>query len=335
MLRFATRRLAALVVQLLGISLIAYVLFFVVASATGADPAQRAAGRAASPAQIREAAHVLGTDRPFYVQYGDFVWQLLHGNLGYSFAQRRPVTDIVLPAAGVTAQLVLGAAVVWLAVAIPIGVIGALDPRSLQDRALLVPVLLGLSAPVFWVAPMLAYGLGYQPTQGRLLGLPLPFHVELFPIQGYVPFLDDPVSWFHHLMLPWFALAIGFAALYARLVRALTIEQLGEDYVRTAVAKGAPPLRVLRSHVGRNVSPLVLTALGLDVGVALGGALFVETVFGLPGLGYVGLSSIENLDYPLTVGVVLFAACAAVAANTVVDLAHAALDPRVRIGGGG
>ena len=96
--------------------------------------------------------------------------------------------------------------------AIPIGVIGALDPRSLQDRALLVPVLLGLSAPVFWVAPMLAYGLGYQPTQGRLLGLPLPFHVELFPIQGYVPFLDDPVSWFHHLMLPWFALAIGFAA---------------------------------------------------------------------------------------------------------------------------
>jgi peptide/nickel transport system permease protein len=334
MLRFAARRTAACIVQLLGISLIAYVLFFVVASLTGADPAQRAAGRAATPAQVRVAAHVLGTDRPWYAQYGHFVWRLLHGDLGYSFAQRRPVTDIVLPAAGVTAQLVAGAVVVWLLIAIPVGVAGALKPRSVRDRSLMVPVLVGISAPVFWVAPMLAYAFAYQPTQGRLLGVGLPFHAEIFPIQGYVPFRDDPVAWLHHMILPWLALALGFAALYARLVRALAIEQLGEDYVRTAVAKGAPQRRILRSHVGRNVAPLVVTALGLDVGVALGGALFVEQVFGLPGLGYVGLSSIENLDYPLTVGVVLFAAFAAVVANTVVDLITAALDPRVRLGSG-
>jgi peptide/nickel transport system permease protein len=198
----------------------------------------------------------------------------------------------------------------------------------------MILVLIGISTPVFWVAPMLSYFLAYQPAaQGTIFGIPLPEPVSIFPIDGYVNLRDDPLEWAHHLLLPWLAFAIGFAAIYARFVRSLTIEQLSEDYVRTAYAKGAPRWRVLGSHVGRNVAPIVVTLLALDIGVALGGALFVERVFALPGLGYVGLSSIQNLDYPLVSGVITFAAAIAVVANTIADLAHGALDPRVREGG--
>jgi peptide/nickel transport system permease protein len=183
---------------------------------------------------------------------------------------------------------------------------------------------------VFWIAPILSYLFAYQPTQGKLLGVPLGRSVSWLPIEGYVPFTSDPLEWARHLILPWIALAIGFAALYARFVRAFVLEQLSEEYVKTARAKGAGEWRIIRRHIGRLVAPAIIVLLGLDVGVALGGALFVEQVFGLPGLGYVGLSSIENLDYALTVGVITFAALVAVAANATADLIQAMLDPRVR-----
>jgi len=332
---FAFRRLGAGFVQLLAITFLAWALFYLVADVTGANPAQRVAGKAASKAEIRRVAHELGTDRPLWQQYGRFVWKLAHGDFGYSYQQRRPVAEIIYPAAKTTASLVIGAAFVWLVLATIVGVAGGLRPRSVLDRGLMVLVLLGLSTPVFWVAPMLSYFLGYQPTQGQVFSIPLPHPMTLFPIDGYVNLVDDPVGWAYHLALPWLAFALGFAAVYARMIRALVIEQLGEDYVRTARAKGATMRRVIARHVGPNVAPMVATMIGLDVGVALGGAFFVETVFGLPGLGYVGLSSIQNLDYPLTVGTITLAAIAAVAANTAADLAHGALDPRIREKGGG
>jgi peptide/nickel transport system permease protein len=331
-IRYAVRRFFAAFVQLLIITFVAYVLFFLIADLTGANPAQRVAGKGATPARVREIAHVMGTDRPWYAQYGHFVWRLAHGDLGYSFQTRRHVADIVFPAAGVTASLVIGAAVLWLAIALVVGLVGALRPRSLIDRVLTIGVQTSIAAPVFWVAPMLSYLLAYQPTQGRLLGVSLGRRVDWLPIQGYVGPLANPVEWLHHLILPWLALAIGFAALYARFVRAFVLEQLAEEYVKTARAKGAGEWRIIRHHVGRLVAPAIVTLLGLDVGVALGGALFVEQVFGLPGLGYVGLSSIQNLDYPLTIGTITFAALVAVAANAAADLAQAVLDPRVRAG---
>jgi peptide/nickel transport system permease protein len=331
-IRYTTRRLAAAAAQLLIITFVAYVLFFLIADLTGASPAQRVAGKGATPARVHEIAHIMGVDRPWYAQYAHFIGRLAQGDLGYSFVRRQPVSQIVFPAAGVTASLVIGAAVLWLAIAIVVGVIGALRPRSVIDRVLTVAVQTSIAAPVFWVAPMLSFLLAYQPTQGKLLGLSLGRRVNWLPIEGYVGPLANPLEWAHHLILPWIALAIGFAALYARFVRAFVLEQLAEEYVKTARAKGASEWRILRRHVAGVIAPSIVTLLGLDVGVALGGALFVEQVFGLPGLGYVGLSSIQNLDYPLTVGTITFAAVVAVAANALADLAQAMLDPRVRVG---
>jgi peptide/nickel transport system permease protein len=330
---FYIKRFAAGLIQIVLITALTWFIFFVVASMTGANPANRYAGKAASAEQVERVAHQLGTDQSYIVQYARHMWRLLQGDFGYSFQQGLPVMDIILPAAATTASLVLGAAVIWLLVAIPVGVIGALRPRSHVDRALLVLVLLGMSMPVFWLAPAISHYLGYEPTQGRVLGVDIGHSVSLFPIDGYVDFRDDPIGWAHHLFLPWITLAIGFAAIYARYVRALTIEQLSEDYTRTARAKGASESRILRRHTGPNVAPTIVTLLALDIGAALGGAVFVEAVFNLPGLGFVALSSIQNFDYPLTVGVITFAALVAVLANTVADVVQAALDPRVRLQG--
>ena len=330
MTRFVLRRLVTAVLQVLIVTLVAYLLFYVVSSLTGADPAQRVAGRAATPEQVARIAHQLGTDRPWYEQYLRFVAGILRGDFGYSFQQRLPVADLLFPAAGVTVGLVLGAAVVWMLIAVPVGLIGALRPHSMRDRASSALVLIGISTPVFWLAPMIAYLFAYQPTQGVLLGIQIP-PTTLFPIQGYVPLTEDPAGWLNSMILPWIALALGFAAFYARFVRAFVIEQLGEDYVLVARAKGASMATVLESHVAPIVAPAIITFLALDIGAALGGALFVEVTFGLPGLGYLAMSSIQNLDYPLTVAVVTFAAIMAVLANTLADIAQAALDPRVRL----
>ena len=327
---YLSRRLATALFQILLITFITYFLFYIIASLTGASPAQRVAGRSATPERVAEVAHLLGTDRPWYEQYAGFLGRLSQGDFGQSYLQRRPVADIIFPAAQVTASLVFGAAVVWVLLAIPVGVIGAIWPRSLADRTLTVIVQLAIAAPVFWVAPMLSFLLAYQPTQGTLFGLPLGGSVAWLPIQGYVDFSRDPGEWARHLILPWTALALGFAALYARFIRAFYAEQLAEDYVLTARAKGASEFRILWLHVGRIVAPAIVTLLGLDIGAVIGGALFVETTFGLPGLGYVAFSSIQLLDYPLTVGTITFAALMAVLLNTAADLAQAVLDPRVR-----
>ena len=333
MTRFVVRRLAGGVIQVVIITFLAWMLFFVIARFTGATPALRAAGRNPSAARLAEVSHKLGTDRPYVVQYVRFLKGIFTGDFGYSFIQRRRVSDILFPAARATASVVFGAAIVWLLIALPIGAYGALRPRSAGDVMGRTFAILGMSIPIFWVAPMLSFLLAYQPTQGVFMGLHiLPKGTRLFPIDGYVRLGDNPVQWAHHLVLPWLAYATTFAAVYARYVRTLTIEQLSEDYVRTAEAKGMRASRLLVRHVGRNVSPILTVLLGVDIGIALGGTLFVETVFNIPGLGYTGINSIQNLDYPLVTGVITFAGVAAVAANTVVDLLHGFLDPRVRVG---
>lgn len=335
MRRVVAKRLLGAVVQILLVTLLAWLLFYVIAKFTGATPAQRIAGKNATRAQIELVTRLLGLNKPYWQQYVIFMNHLIRGNLGFSYVQMRPVSAIIWPATRATASLVLGAAVVWLLIAAPIGSYGGLRPRSAGDVAGRAIAILGMSIPVFWLSPMVSYFFGYQPTQGEFLGLHvLPIGTSIFPIGGYVDFGQDPVQWAYHLILPWITLAIGLAAVYIRFIRTLTAEQLAEDYARTAKAKGASTQRVLIRHVGRNIAPAVTVLLGADIATALTGVFFVETVFGIPGLGFTGLSAIENLDYPVITGVIIVAAVIAVIANTVVDLLHSVLDPRLRRIGG-
>jgi len=330
MIKYLIRRLAVGLFQLLFITFVAYFLFFMIASATGADPARRIAGKAATPERIAEIAHTLGTDRPWYEQYARFVTNLAHGDLGYSYMKRRSVAEIIFPATTVTLSLLAGASILWTLIAVPVGIVGALWPRSVSDRISAVLIQIAISAPVFWVAPMLSYLLAYQPSQGKLFGIDVGLSLQMFPIQGYVRLGESPLQWTWHLLLPWLAMALGYAALYARFVRALVSEQMGENYVLVARAKGASERKILTSHVGRLVAPALIIMVGLDVGAMMGGALFVEQAFGLPGLGYVAFSSIQSLDYPMTMGTITFAAIMTVGLNTGADVIHALLDPRVR-----
>jgi peptide/nickel transport system permease protein len=329
--RVIVNRLLGALVQVFMVTVLAWLLFYVIASVTGASPARRIAGKTATPAQVAEVAKVYGLNKPYWQQYVIFLGHLIHGNFGYSYVQQRPVSAILWPAVRATSSLVLGAAVMWLLIAGPIGAYAGNKLNSFGDIAGRAVSIVGMSIPVFWLAPVISYLFGFEPTQGKLFGLSiLPRGTTLFPIGGYVDFGTSPIEWAYHLFLPWVTLAFGFAAVYIRYIRTLTAEQLTEDYTRTAAAKGASSARILVCHVGRNVAPTVTVLLGADVATALSGVFFVETVFSVPGLGYVGVSAIENLDYPVITAVVIVSAVIAVLANTVVDLVHGVLDPRVR-----
>ena len=320
MLRYLVRRLLWAGVLFLCVTFVTYIIFFVIP----ANPAQLAAGKSATSERIQEVEHYLGLDQPVYVQYAKFMKRLvLEQSLGRSFATRQDVNDIVLRAAPVTASLVIGGALIWLTIAIPLGVFSALKPRSITDRLTMVMVLIGISAHPVWIGLIFAYVFGYR--------------LGWTPISGYCDAISPstdcggPVEWAHHMVLPWATFALLFTAAYVRYIRANTMETLNEDFVRTARAKGAPESRVIRSHVLRNSLLTIVTVLGLDIGLAMGGAIFTETVFGLPGLGKIAIESIANFDLPITLGVVVFATTCIIVANLFVDLFYAWIDPRIRL----
>src|ERR687884_545801 len=273
-------------VLFVAVTLVAYVLFFLIPN----DPARLVAGRAATDADVKRAAHFLGTDRPIYVQYAKFLDRLIiHQNLGFSFANRQSVNDIIWNAAPVTASLVFGGAIFWMLLALPIGILSALRPRSLLDRAAMIFVLIGISATPVWIGLIFQYFFGFK--------------WGLTPISGYADVINPPpgqaggpVQWFYHMILPWATFAILFAALYVRMIRANVLDTMNEDYVRTARAKGAPAPTVLRSHILRNALLPIVTMLGMDIGLALGGAVFTESVYSLPGLGHTAVLALQNYD---------------------------------------
>ena len=322
MLQYLTQRLLWACVLFVGVTLITYALFYVLP----ADPARLAAGKSATAEDVERVAHQLGLDRPFYEQYGLFLKRLVvEQSLGRSYANRRSVNEMVGEAVPVTVALVIGGAILWMLIALPIGIISALRPRSLIDRGAMIFILIGISAPVVWIGLLLQYFVG--------------FRWGLTPNAGYCDIFDPPegascggpADWAYHLILPWFTFAILFAASYARMIRANVMDTLGEDYVRTARAKGAPENLVIRRHVLRNALLPVVTMLGLDIGIALGGAIFTEAIFNLPGLGRLALNSVLNLDLPTMQGVVVFATFAIIVLNLVVDLVYAVIDPRIRL----
>jgi peptide/nickel transport system permease protein len=304
----------------LAITVVAYVIFFVIP----VNPAQLACGQRASDTCIRNASENLGLDKPVYVQYGRFLWRLVaHQDLGKSYVNRQSVNQTVFNAAPVTASLVLGGAVLWLLIALPIGILSALRPRSLLDRISMVFVLIGISASPIWIGLVLSYVIGFK--------------LGWAPITGYCDFFNPstscggPAQWAWHMILPWITFAVLYAALYARMIRANVMETSAEDYVRTARAKGAPELDVIRTHILRNALLPVATLLGMDIGVALGGAIFTETVFSLPGMGQTALQAIANFDLPTVQGIVVFATISIIAINLIVDLLYVVIDPRIRL----
>ena len=322
MLRYLARRFIWAVVLFIAVTMVAYVLFFLIPN----DPARLVAGKAATDADVKRAAHFLGTDRPIYVQYAKFLDRLvIHQNLGYSFADRQSVNSKVGNAAPVTASLVFGGAIFWMLLALPIGILSALRPRSLLDRASMTFVLIGISAHPIWIGLIFAYVFGFK--------------LGLFPISGYCDAINPSfgsdcggvVQWAYHMFLPWCTFAVLFAALYVRMIRANVIETMNEDYVRTARAKGAPESTVLRKHVLRNALLPVVTMLGMDIGLALGGAVFTESVYSLPGLGHTAVQALFNLDLPTVQGIVVFATLAIIVFNLFVDLLYAWIDPRIRL----
>ncbi|MBS1886503.1 MAG: ABC transporter permease [Actinobacteria bacterium] len=330
MKQYVAKRIGAGIIQVILVSTIAWVLFFLIADLTGASPAARVAGKNASPAVIQQVSERLGTNRPYIVQYLNYMWNLLHGDFGYSYYQHRSVISILLPALETTASLVLVAVILWLLISIPFGLLAGLHAGGISDYGIRVLVVLGISVPVFLLAPMLNYLFAYQPAVGQFLFFTLPEPVTIFPVDGYVSITTDPFEWLRHLILPAMSIACITAALYVRYIRALTMENLGQDYVRTALAKGVRRRRLIATHMSKNMAPIVVTLIGLDVGVALGGVLFVENVFALPGLGYVTYQAISNLDYAVASGAITFAAIVAVTMNTLIDIAQGALDPRTR-----
>jgi peptide/nickel transport system permease protein len=303
------------------VTIVAYILFFIIP----ADPARQFAGKGARPETIAKAKAYLGLDDPIYVQYYNFVKRLVvHQDLGHSWYNRESVNQIVADAAPVTASLVIGGAIFWMLIAVPIGVLSALRPRSLLDRGAMTFVLIGISAHPIWIGLIFAWLFGYK--------------WGLTPITGYADVFNPPpgqpggpVQWAYHLILPWMTFMILFAALYVRMIRANVIETLNEDYVRTARAKGAPESIVLRSHVLRNAMLPIVTMLGMDIGLALGGAIFTETVYSLPGLGRTSVQALANYDVPTVMGVIVFSTIIIIVFNLIVDVLYAVIDPRIRL----
>jgi len=318
MVRFIIRRLLFGVLVLWLISVAVFVLFFVAPH----DPARGIAGRLATPETVALVRHRLGLDRPVLQQYGHFLAQLAHGNLGYSYYNSESVRSLIVSRLPVTVSLTLGAAVIWLVAGVGIGVLAARRPRSAVDRGATLFVLTGLSMPTFLVGLLLLYFLFFRL---HLAG------VNSFPGGGYVPFTEDPLLWAQHLVLPWLTVAFVSAATYSRLTRGSLLEVLGEDYIRTARAKGISERRVVYRHGLRSALTPVVTQLGIDVGTLLGGAIVTENVFGLPGLGQLAVQSVTTQDQPVIIGIVLLAAFLSVRASIVVDLLYAVLDPRVRL----
>jgi peptide/nickel transport system permease protein len=317
---FIARRLVSMIFVMFAISVLTYAIFF---ATPGVDPAARIAGRNADPATLAAVRHDFGLDRPFPVQYGLMMKKLFITRNLTSFVNRG---NLVLPqiqaAAPVTLSLVIGAAVLWVIVSIGMGLAAAVFRGTFIDPLLMVIGLIGISMPVFWLGEVVNL-----ITQDRL-------HGSLFswlPPLGYTPLTTDPVRWFEQLLFPWITLSLLYIGFYGRVLRSSLIDAQNEDFVRTARSKGISESRLLFRHVLRTSLVLFVSLFGLDFAALVGGgALLTEVVFGLPGVGLLTYQSLENLDLPVIMATVMYAAFFVVAANALVDIVYAWLDPRVR-----
>ena len=323
--RYLIRRTMFLILVLIIVSFLTFLIFF---KLPPGDPARIAAGRRTSPDIIAQARENLGLDEPWYVQYGRFAKGLipccglfLNEQVYFSYNNFVPVKEELLqsepPRILVTATLAIGASIVWLIIGLPIGIMSAIKPRSVRDRAGMLFALFGVSAPVFWLGYVFLFIFWFK--LGWLPGSTLPIDESLWEsvLRG-------------RFILPWITVSLTFAAFYARMVRSNLIETMSEDYIRTARAKGLAERRVIFKHGLRAALTPVVTMFGLDLGILLGGLVITEQVFNLPGMGAYTVNALQTNDFPAVMGVTVFAALFIIVANLVVDVAYAFLDPRVR-----
>ena len=319
MLIYIARRLAWTVLVILVVLFVTFLVFF---KLPNGNPALRFCGKSPTTECIELQTKRLNLDKPFYEEFGYFVWHFVRGDengwpgLGYSYSTYVPVKQQISDRAPRTLWLILGAATIWLVVGVGIGVLSAVKRRSLIDRAAMGFALFGISAPVFWLG-LMALWIFWRKlhwTGGT----------------GYVPLSDGFGSWFSHLILPWTVLALLYMAIYARMTRNNLLETLGEDYIRTARAKGLSERQVIFKHGLRASLTPIVTLFGLDVALLVGGAIITESVFNLQGLGWLAINGAINQELPQVLGVVLLTATAVAIMNLVVDIVYAFLDPRVR-----
>lgn len=313
--RFVARRLLGMVVVLFAVSVLTFLIFFAISDG---DQAERLAGRTASQSQVEAVRREYGFDKPVYVQYAKTMGRLFSGQL-VSYTQGGVnVVDRIVQGIPNTFSLVIGAGLLWLFGGVALGVLSALRAGRLSDRLVTILAIIGISMPVFVLGALLSYYLGFK--------------ARIFPSGGYVPITQDPWQWLYHLLLPWLTLAVLFIGFYARVMRSNILETMGQDFVRTARAKGLSERRILWRHVLRNSLIPVVTLFGLDFGSVIGGgAVLTEKVFNIQGVGQYAADSVDALDIPTVLAVVMFGAFFIVLLNTIVDVLYAVLDPRVRL----
>lgn len=305
MAAYILRRLIRAFLILFGVSLITYVLLFLLP----ADPARQVAGRTASVAQVEQVRHQLGLDLPVWQQYGRYVVRLASGDLGRSYVQRSQVSELVGSRLPATLLLMVGAIFCELLIGLSLGALAAFRRNTLLDQGIMLGAFFFVSQPQFFLSYLLLYvfavGLGW------------------FPIGGY--------GEFRHLVLPALTLGLIGTGWYARIMRSSVIEVLRQDYVRTARAKGLTRGRTILVHIVPNALLPILAMIGLDIGTFMGGIVVVESVFGWPGIGQLTWQAIQQIDIPIIMGVTLVSACAIVLGNLLADLAAPLIDPRIRL----
>lgn len=299
---YIARRALWAIVTIFVIVVVTYLITYAIPS----DPARVIAGSHATPSTIHAIDRALGMDKPLYVRLIDFIGQLTHGNLGFDYIMRQPVSQMVLAAAPYTLYLAIASVLAELLIAIPVGIISAIRQYTFLDNALRIGTIVGVSMPTYWT--------------GSLMLLIFGFLVPIFPLGG-VSLLG--------VVLPALSVGISGSAFYSRLLRSSMLEVLRMDYVRTAQAKGLPPRGVLFHHVFRNALIPVVTYMGLDLGNLMGGLVITETIFSWTGLGLLLNHALGNIDGALIMGITLFSASAIVIMNMLVDIVYAFLDPRI------
>jgi peptide/nickel transport system permease protein len=326
MLFYIARRLVWTAAVVLAVLFVTFLVFF---KLPNGNPALRFAGKSPTADQIAEIDHRLHLDKPFYIEFGYFVKTLVTGDdngwpgLGYSYGNFVSVRSEIITRAPRTLWLIAGAATIWLIGGVAIGVLSAVKRRTLIDRFAMGFALFGISAPVFWLGLMSLFVVWKEH-----LWIPGISHIT--DGSGYTPIDQGVGHWFGHMILPWTVLALLYMAVYARLTRNNLLETLGEDYIRTARAKGLTESRVIFKHGLRASLTPIATIFGLDMALLVGGAIITESVFNIQGLGWLAFNGATTQDLPTVLGVVICTATCVALANLLVDIIYAFLDPRVR-----